>query len=99
AADEFASAVRQLKYIEQLVAANSSWMEIVWTSEMARRAVQRNHMAVVLGLEMDSLSVDQILQLKNQHHVSLVLPIHMANNSFGGTAVYGEVFNTHKDRK
>jgi microsomal dipeptidase-like Zn-dependent dipeptidase len=94
-ADEIASAERQLKFIEQLVAANSSWMEIVWTSEMARRAVQRNHLAVVLGLELDSLSAEQILQLKNRHHVSLVIPIHMANNSFGGTAVYGDVFNTH----
>jgi hypothetical protein len=44
---------------------------------------------------MDTLSTDQILTLARRHRVRLVLPIHFANNQFGGPAVYGDLFNTN----
>ena len=90
---DFNSAVRQLTFIQSLVAANSSWMQIVTTSAEARQAIQDNKLAVILSLEMDSLSSDQILNLVNNFSVRHVIPIHLANNSFGGPAVYDDLWN------
>lgn len=91
----FDSAVRQLNFIHDLVNANSSWIEIVTTSNEARQAVNNNKLAVILGVEMDALTAEQILDLKDSLKVSQVVPIHLANSSFGGVAVYDDLFNTN----
>jgi len=89
------SAKRQLSWIKEFVNANSTWMEIVKTSDDARRAIQAGKLAVVLGVEMDSLTADQILELVRTHEVRSAIPIHLANNpAFGGSAIYGDLFNT-----
>lgn len=93
--DEFNVAVKQIEFIRRFVDANHSWMQIVTTAAEARAAVQNNKMAVILGTELDTLSVDQLIRLKNEQGVRLVIPVHMADNAIGGTAVYGDVFNTH----
>lgn len=91
---DFDSAKRQLAFIHDLVAANEDWMSIVTSAEEADCAIGQGRLAVVLALEMDSLTVDQILELQRTHHVSLVTPIHLADHpDFGGTAVYSDVFN------
>ena len=92
---DFNSAVTQLTFIRALVAANSSWMEIVETPAAARAAVAADKLAVILGVEMDSLTADQIIRLKNEQGVRQVVPIHLANNSFGGVATYDDLFNTN----
>jgi microsomal dipeptidase-like Zn-dependent dipeptidase len=92
---DFNSAVTQLTFIRDLVEANSSWMEIVETPAEARQTVADNKLAVILGVEMDSLTAEQIVTLKNQYGVRQVVPIHLANNSFGGVAANDDVFNTN----
>jgi microsomal dipeptidase-like Zn-dependent dipeptidase len=92
---DFESAKRQLTFIKQFVAANSTWMEVVKTSDEARRAIQAGKLAVVLGVEMDSLTPDQILDLVRTHDVRSAIPVHLTDNpAFGGSAVYGDLFNT-----
>jgi microsomal dipeptidase-like Zn-dependent dipeptidase len=90
------SAIRQLTFIQNFVAANSTWMQIVSTPTEARAAISSNppKLAVILSVEMDSLSSDQIFFLVNNYSVRHVIPIHFADNSFGGTAVHNDLFNT-----
>ena len=92
---DFESAQRQIAFIERWVDANSSWMQIVTTPAEAREAIRSNKLAIILGTELDTLSTDQILTLARRHRVRLVLPLHFANNQFGGPAVYGDLFNTN----
>jgi microsomal dipeptidase-like Zn-dependent dipeptidase len=92
---DFESAQRQIAFIERWVDANAGWMQIVTSPTEAREAIRNNKLAIVLGTEMDTLSTDQILTLARRHRVRLVLPIHFANNQFGGPAVYGDLFNTN----
>jgi microsomal dipeptidase-like Zn-dependent dipeptidase len=87
------SATRQLDFIRQLVGANQGWMALATTPAQAREAIAENKLAVVLALEMDELSMAQILALQASHGVALVNPVHLTNNSFGGAAVYGDIFN------
>lgn len=88
------SARRQLDFINRLVAANSDWMRIVTSSAEARAAIMQNKLAVILSVEFDSLTADQILDLVQNHKVRQVIPIHLTDNSFGGAAVYSDVFNS-----
>ncbi len=90
---DYNSAVRQLTYITQLVNANNSWMQIVTSPAEARAAINCGKLAVVLSLEMDSLSLSQIQSLVQHFGVAHVIPVHLADNSFGGTAVYMDEFN------
>jgi len=92
---DFTSASRQLTYITNLVNANRDWMTIVHSPAEARAAINSNppKLAVVLSLEMDSLSLDQVETLVQQFGVAHVTPIHLADNSFGGTAIYSDTFN------
>ena len=91
---DFESAKRQLAFIERWARANSAWMQIVTTPQEARNAIRANKMAIVLGVELDKLSTDQVLTLIRDYRVRQVIPIHLANNQFGGTAAYKEMFNT-----
>ncbi len=93
--DEFASAKRQLDYIHRFAAANSSWMEIVKTAAEARNAVRNNKLAVILGTELDTLTADQLLNLRDTHDVRLVIPAHVADSPIAGSAVYENLFNSH----
>ncbi|MGC4042276.1 MAG: membrane dipeptidase [Armatimonas sp.] len=88
------SAKRQLDFIQQMAAANPSWMEIANSAADARRIIASNKMALILSLEMDSLTPDQILTLVRDEHVRHVIPIHLINNTMGGCAVYTDAFNT-----
>lgn len=90
---DFDSAVKQISFIKTLVSSNADWMEIVLTAQQARNAIQSGKLAIVLGLEMDSLTLKQILDLVDNHGVRQVIPIHLADNGFGGAAVYEEFFN------
>jgi microsomal dipeptidase-like Zn-dependent dipeptidase len=90
---DYKSAVAQLTYITNLVNANSSWMQIVTTPAEARSVIGAGKLAVVLSLEMDELSLSDITSLVQMFHVAHVIPIHLADNSFGGTAVYSDFFN------
>lgn len=88
------SARSQLAFIKSLVAANPTWMEIALSAADARRIITDNKMAVILSLEMDSLTPAQILSLVQNDGVRHVIPVHLINNTVGGTAVYADPFNT-----
>jgi microsomal dipeptidase-like Zn-dependent dipeptidase len=92
---DYQSAQKQLAYIQELVQANSEWMQIVTNSAEARDAIRQNKLAVVLSLELDSLFADQILDLAAQFGVRHVIPVHLSNNTIGGTAVYDDLWNAN----
>lgn len=85
---DFASARRQLGFIRDLAAANASWMQVVTSAAEARRAILAGKLALVLSVELDSLSLDQVRTLRDEG-VRHIVPIHLANNAFGGAAVHG----------
>jgi len=84
----------QLNAIRQMVNLNADWMQIVKTSTEAKEAIQAGKLAVILGVEMDQLTVDDMLQLWDSHDLRFVTPIHLVNNTFGGAAIYEASFNT-----
>jgi microsomal dipeptidase-like Zn-dependent dipeptidase len=90
---DYKAAAEQFDFIREFVRGNASWMAIVKTPAEARLAIHQNKLAVVLGLEMDELSAEEILKLKEEYGVALVIPVHLVNNSFGGSAVYEPFFN------
>jgi microsomal dipeptidase-like Zn-dependent dipeptidase len=84
------SARRQIEFIRRLASANESWLEVVSTSRDARRAIQQGKLALVLSVELDNLTPAQVCALRDTG-VRHIVPIHFANNAFGGTAVTGPV--------
>jgi microsomal dipeptidase-like Zn-dependent dipeptidase len=92
---DFESAKRQAGFLEEWAAANASWAQIVTSPAEAREAINKGKLAIILSTEMDTLSTDQILTLVHDYKVRMVMPIHFANNQFGGPAAYGDMFNTN----
>jgi microsomal dipeptidase-like Zn-dependent dipeptidase len=75
------------------------WFRIAYTPEQARQIIYSGKLAVVLGIEVDQLfgcgvercddaTVDQQLDRYYKVGVRHILPIHLANNAFGGYAHY-----------
>jgi microsomal dipeptidase-like Zn-dependent dipeptidase len=91
---DYESARKQLRFIRELASCNDEWMEVVTSPAQARQVIGQNRLAVILSLEMDTLTVEQIIALKNEFGVRQVTPIHLADNTFGGVAVYNDAFNT-----
>jgi microsomal dipeptidase-like Zn-dependent dipeptidase len=92
---DYRSAVTQLQFIQNEAAANSTWMQVVKTPAEARQAIAANKLAVVLSLEMDSLTPNEVQSLIAVYNVRHVTPIHLANSPFGGSAVYNDNWNTN----
>lgn len=98
----FNSAVRQINFIKDLATQNSEWMKIAYSPAEARTIIDQDKMAIILSLEIDSLTEQQVLVLV-QMGVRHVIPVHLIDNDFGGTAVYSDAFNAvnnfvHSDR-
>ena len=96
----------QITAMKALVARHAGWMEIAYSPADARRIIRQNKLAVILGVEVDSLgswnregdcTEDQVrAYLHHLYHdlgVRHLFPIHLANNAFGGAAVYNDLFN------
>lgn len=92
---DYETAKKQLAFIQSFAAANSSWMQIVTSAADARKVIRRNKLAVVLSLELDSLWGDQILDLASQFGVRHVIPVHLSDNTIGGSAVYDDLWNSN----
>lgn len=90
----YESAKQQLLAIRTQVLKNSDWMELALDAASARRIISQNKMAIILGVEMDDLSLPQLEDLVKNHGVRQVIPIHLIDNLYGGTAVYSDAFNT-----
>jgi microsomal dipeptidase-like Zn-dependent dipeptidase len=104
--DDRAAVEIQLTAMKELVARHADQMEIAYCAADARRIIRQNRLAIVLGVEVDSLgnwhrpedcSEDEIRSyLHHLYHdlgVRHLFPIHLANNAFGGPAIYNDLFN------
>lgn len=89
----YKSAKKQITAIKKMVQDNSAWMAIAYTGKQARQIIDSDKLAIVLSVEMDSLTEAQILKLVDEDGVRQVIPIHLVNNNFGGAAVYNDAFN------
>ena len=87
------AAKKQIKFIKKLVRANKSWMQIAYSAKEAREIVSANKMAIVLALELDQLTQQQLLELVDGYGIRLVTLVHLVNNIFGGAAIYNDEFN------
>jgi microsomal dipeptidase-like Zn-dependent dipeptidase len=92
---DLASARRQLTFLRTLVEANSDWMALVKTPAEARAAIRAGRLAIVQSLEMDTLSVEDILTLQREFGVVHVTPIHLVDNTFGGTSVFDDLLHAN----
>ena len=94
----------QISAMKEIASRHEDWMEIVYSPADARRIIRQNKLAVVLGIEVDSLgnwkcegdcTDDDIRSylnyLYNDLGVRHLFPIHLANNAFGGAAIYNDV--------
>ncbi|MGE5700813.1 MAG: hypothetical protein ACM3VU_00190 [Arthrospira platensis] len=140
--DDMSVARRQISAMRELVGRHSDWMEVAESPADARRIIAENKLAVVLGVELDTLfnvltqaaidgrqeGVDlvaladgpadileevgtffsplpddgvaaraalraRIGELVETLHVRQLTPIHVADNAFGGAAIYNRFFN------
>jgi len=95
----------QVKGICALAHANESWMQIVKTPAEARAAIAADKLAVVLGIEVDSLGdwrtdddcsnadVEALVdELYDELSIRTLTPIHLADNAFGGCAITNDSF-------
>lgn len=89
----YQSALRQITHIKQMAKDNAQWMQIAQSASEARAIIKANKMAIVLSLEMDSLTPQQVLLLVQKEGVRHVIPVHLINNQVGGPAVYSDAFN------
>jgi microsomal dipeptidase-like Zn-dependent dipeptidase len=92
--DERKAVDAQVDYIKRLVAANSDWLSLAMTSDDAKLAIHGQKMAIVLGTEFDTLDMQEMNDLWDAG-VRVFIPIHLADNDLGGTAVYTDIFNLH----
>ncbi|WP_201373910.1 membrane dipeptidase [Ktedonobacter robiniae] len=96
----------QIAALKALASRHSDWMEIAYTPADARRIIGENKLVIVLGIEVDTLGgfgdsntcvdADVLAYLQHVYHdlgVRHLFPIHVANNAFGGTQMYMELFN------
>jgi microsomal dipeptidase-like Zn-dependent dipeptidase/multisubunit Na+/H+ antiporter MnhG subunit len=83
----------------------SGWFRIAYSPAEARQHIAAGKMAVVLGIEVDSLFgckvgecsksyVERKLDEYYEQGVRHLYPIHVFNNAFGGSALYNPTFNT-----
>jgi len=86
------------------------WMEVALTPGDIRRIVGEDRLAVVLGVEVDQLEalcdvnhpstgaaaswVPWLVEQLYSNGIRQVTPLHFADNSFGGFAVYDDLMNT-----
>ncbi|MBE7449052.1 MAG: membrane dipeptidase [Kofleriaceae bacterium] len=94
---------KQIAATRALVAANGDVLALVTSAAEARRAVGQGKLALVLGIEVGS--IDRLLDLRRpdpyadladrlwKDGIRHVYAIHNTDNTFGGTAINGDLFN------
>lgn len=102
---------KQMRELRRFTERHADWMGLALSASQARRLVQDGKLAVVAGVEVDSLDsllgdraalnkkpldaaqLPRILQWLRDQGFRMITPLHLANNSFGGAAVYDDKFN------
>lgn len=96
-----ASSERQVEELKRLVDRHT-FMEIAYSPEQLRDIVGRGKLAIVVGVELDEIgdlgptatfeqTRAELRELYDQG-VRYVFPIHLTDNSWGGTAIYTDIF-------
>ena len=103
--DDMLTVEDQLKYLEKMEAKiakdDDGWFKIVRSSKEARQAIKAGKLAVVMGVEVDTVfdckmkkCDPQVVrkQLKKYKEIGLrhVFPVHLFNNGFGGTSYFNQ---------
>lgn len=94
----------QIAAIKRMADRNREWMAIAYTPQQARDIVGQNKLALVLGVEVDTLGdwrneaeanagMDAELERLYGLGVRHMFPIHLANNPLGGFSLYDDLFN------
>jgi microsomal dipeptidase-like Zn-dependent dipeptidase len=104
--DDKRSANLQIAFMKAFVARHKDFMEIALTPADLRDIVRRGKLAVILGIEVDTIgnmnfanvsSNDSAIrnEVKRLHDqgIRYIFPIHVTDNPFGGAAVYETIFN------
>jgi len=103
--DDANSADLQIREIAAFVNHHTDVMELAMTSTDLYNIVQRGHIAVVLGIEVDNLGdfndkqpvstqmIDNEINRLYGNGVRYIFPIHLTDNVFGDTALYDDMFN------
>ncbi len=89
-----------------MVKRHNDFMEVAYSAADVRRIVGNNKLAVILGMEVDKIgnfgkpgiltkesTVRAEIKRLYGKGIRYVFPIHLIDNSFGGTAVYSMLFN------
>ena len=102
---------KQMRELRRFTERHSDWMGLALSASQARQLIQAGKMAVVAGVEVDSLDsllgdraalnkkplslehLPRILEWLRAQGFRMMTPLHLANNSFGGAAVYDDKFN------
>lgn len=100
--DDAGSTRAQLDAIKDLVR-HTSFMEIAYTPQDARQIINKGKVAVILSVEVDTINdfwyeptddeIRTFLDNLYSYGVRHVIPIHLEDNVFGGTAIYDDRFN------
>lgn len=95
----------QISALHAFAAEHSDLMEVVSDSATARTVIQSGRLAVVPGVEVDTLGdwnegdasdedfVAYLRHLVEDLGIRHIFPIHLVNNAFGGAAIYMDLFN------
>ena len=99
--------IDQVKQIERSVddasgGPGQGWYRIAYNAKQARDAVSQGKLAVVIGIEVDQvfncgnctpMQIRGRLQNVYDKGVRKLIPIHLADNNFGGAALYNPLFS------
>lgn len=104
--DDVSVVEMQITAMKVLAANHSEWMQIAYSSTDARNIIQQNKLAIVLGVEVDSIGNWKDASTVTQADITFYLthlfkdlgvrhlfPVHMANNVLSGSAIYNDIFN------
>ena len=94
--DTFNSMKRQIQSLKKWAQANSSWMEIAYSAADARRIVNANKLAIVLGVESDyafgaeDRTFDPVNRLRKYHDMGVrtFYLAHKVNSRLAGADIY-----------
>lgn len=99
------SAVEQLSALGDFVKGHSDFMAIAKTSKEARDIIESGRLAIVPGVEIDAIGeckrehdctdkqVQDAIEALYKAGARHIFPVHLADNAFGGSSVYGAMFS------
>src|SRR5213076_656118 len=108
AKDDLTSADKQVAEIRSFIARHTDFMMEAGSAVELRRAVKQGKLAVIVGMEVDDIgnfnvnnptlnadaeAVKAEIRRLYASGVRYIFPVHVADNVFGGSAIYEPLFN------